>query len=292
MANVFTAQGLEQLSSAFVAMLADGGVLVNTIWRDTPSAAFTVGRGDTVTIREPLLIPAANLPAGGTTTVSDVVEAKYTVVINQNPYSQTTITGREKTLYIESLVQEVIQPQAAGITEYIDAAIAAHLATTTGTAVGPAGGSWVGAISGAREKLSVNKVPASGRTLACAPDVVTAILSETVVTVGNLNNAGTALAEGTVGRLHGFNIVESPMLTAGQAFAYHESAIAGVFRLPVAPEGGAVVGSASYNGFSAQTIFAYDSSRLADILTVQALFGLGNSSATYDERCLLVSTTP
>lgn len=289
MPNNFTASGLEQLASAFVAMLADGGTLINTIWRDTPSAAFQVGKGDTVTIREPLIVPAANFT--GTATATDVVEGKYTATIDQNPYSQTVVTQVEQTLVIEQLATQVIQPQAAGISEYIDESIAAVLATTTGAADSPAGGTWADAVKAAREVLSTNKVPAGDRWLAISPDITTALLSETVVTVGNLPGAGTALAEGYVGRYMGFNIVESPLLAPQTAYGYHRSAVAGVFRLPVAPQG-AATGSATWNGISSQVVYAYDPTKLADVLTVQSLYGLGKSDTSFDARAVKLALVP
>jgi hypothetical protein len=289
MANAFVAQGLEQLASAMVAGLYDGGVLVNTIYRDAESD-LVVGKGDTVSIREPLVTPASNF--GAVAVVGNAVEAKIAVPVNQQPYSQIQLTAKEKTLLVESLAAEVVMPQVAGIIEYIDGSIATLLGTTTGVAGATTALGWGAAVANARAVLTTNKVPSEGRYLACSPDVVSALLLGNIVTAWANPSAPAALAEGVVGRLFGFTVLESADVPAGTAFAYHRTGVAGVFRTPVPPEGGALVGSATLRGFSAQVIYAYDSSRLADTITAHTLYGLGTSDASFDERVLKVTLVP
>jgi hypothetical protein len=280
MANSFAATGLTQLASAMVAGLVDGGVLLNTIYRDAESD-LVVGKGDSVTIREPQVIAAANF--SGTASRSDIVEGKITVAIDEQPYSQVQVTAKEATLAVEDLAQQVIMPQVGGIAEYIDTQVAAALKTTT-TAIGTVT-DWNAAALQARETLSAAKVPMAGRYLAVAPDVAGALLNSTVFQSGNMEGAPAALADGVLGRIYGFTVVETPFLPAGEAVGYHRTAVAGVFRTPVVPQG-AESGNASYQGVSAQVIYAYDTSALADVLTAQTLFGLGTSNVSANARAV------
>jgi hypothetical protein len=277
--------GLTQLSSAFVAGLYDGGVLLNTIWRDAESD-LVVGKGDSVTVREPTVIAAANFT--GTATATGIAEAKYVIAMSEQPYSQVVLSAKEKTLAVEDLATQVVVPQAAGIAEYIDDAIATKLGTTTGTASGTTADGWGSGALAAREALTTAKVPLADRFLAVSPDVASALLNSTVFQTGNIEGAPSALADGILGRLYGFTVVESAALEADTMIGYHRSAVAGIFRTPVAPEGGALAGSASYRGLSSQIIYAYDSSKLSDVLTCQTLFGLGVSSTSFDERAVKV----
>jgi hypothetical protein len=287
--NVLVPQGLEQLARAAVAGLWESGVLVGTTYRDAESS-LVQGRGDTVTIKSPQSVAAAQFT--GTTTITDVVHGKISIVMDLNPYSQVQLTQRERTLYIEQLASEVVVPQTQGIVSFIDAAIAAKLNTTTGVAGSTAALGWPAAIANAREVLTVNQVPTSDRWLACAPDVVTGLLNSTVVQSGNLSDAGSALANGFVGRYMGFNLVESGDIAPATAFAYHRTAVCSIFRTPVAPEGGAVSGSSSLRGISAQVLYSFSSSALADLITVQTLGGLGVSTVDFDARCLKVTLAP
>ena len=286
MANTLVATGLEQLASAMVAGLYDGGVLVNTIYRDAESD-LVVGKGDTVSIREPLVTAAANF--GATAVIGNIVEAKIAVAINKQPYSQVQLTAKEKTLLIEDLAAEVVLPQVAGIIEFIDGDIAALLGTTTGVAGATTALGWGVAVANARAVLTANKVPSSDRYLACSPDVVSALLLGNIVTSWANPSAPSALQEGVVGRLFGMTVVESADVPTGTAYAYHKTGVAGVFRTPVPPSGGAMVGSASLRGMSAQVIYAYDSTRLADTITAHTLYGLGTSDSSFDERVLKVT---
>jgi hypothetical protein len=272
MPQTLTAAGLTQLASAMVAGLYDGGVLLNTIYRDA-EADLVVGKGDIVAIRSPQPVGAQDFT--GTAVTDDLVEGKITVPINMQPYSQVKVSAKEETLQIEDFAAQVILPQVAGIVEFIDGAVAAKLETTTGTA---SGADWNAAIVAARDTLSANKVPTADRWLAAAPDVVGGMLQSTVFAQGNVNGAASALADGLVGRYMGFNVVESPFVTAGTAVAYHRTAVAGVFRTPVTPLG-ATSGSASLNGVTAQVIYTYSPSQLADVVIAQTLFGLGDGGA-------------
>jgi hypothetical protein len=286
MPNAFVAAGLTQLSSAFIAMLADGGVLVNCVWRDPFESNLQVGKGESVTVREPLVVPASNFT--GTAVVSDLVEGKYVVTVDQQPYNQTKITTKERNLQVSDVAVQILQPQAAGVAEYVDQAIANFLSTTGGAVAAPIAGGWTGAIAAAREQMTMNGIPNEGRFFIVGPGVITDLISSSIVTTGNYGGASAALSEATLGRLYGFTIVESPLIPADTAYAIHRTAVGAIFRTPVAPSG-AESGSASWNGFAAQAVYGYDNSQLSDILTVHTLFGLGASTVSFDKRALTVT---
>lgn len=281
MANSFVATGLEQLASAFVAGLWDGGALLGTIYRDAESDLIA-GKGDTVTIREPQAIAAANFTV--TASVSNVVEAKIAVAMDHQPYSQVAITTKEANFSIESLASQVVEPQVGGVAEYIDTEIGTLLETTTNTINSVT--DWAAAVLAARGALSTAKVPMAGRYLAVSPTVAGELLGSNLMQSGNIEGAPSALADGVVGRLYGFTVVESPFVT--EAVAYHRTAVAGVFRTPNPPQGTSS-GSASFKNITAQMVFGYDNSKLSDVLTCQTLFGLGVSDTTFNSRAVALT---
>lgn len=280
--NTLTAVGMTQLASAMVAGLWDSATLINTVHRDAESE-FAVGRGDTVTIRSPQVIEATNFT--GVATVTDIVEGKRDVKLDLQPYSQVQLTGREQTFGIEDLASQVVAPQIGGIVEFLEAAVAGALEGTGGTA---SGANWREAAAAAFGALGANKVPVAGRTLAVAPDVAGKLLTDVVfVSADSRGDGGAALSEATLGRLHGFDVVVSPALTAGTAVAYHSTAVSAAFRNPVAPQG-ATSGTATYSGYTGQVIYAYSPSALADLITVTTLGGVA-AAPDIDKRAVKLS---
>lgn len=85
--------------------------------------------------------------------------------------------------------------------------------------------------------------------------------------------AGPALREATLGRLFGFNVVESAALDSGTALMYHESAFAFASLVPVAPSGAANSGSASKDGVTVRVLFDYDASTLSDRAVISVMAG-------------------
>lgn len=285
MAQTFVTDGLEQLASAMVAGLYDGGTLINTIYRDAEQD-LVAGKGDTVTIREPQAVEAQDFT--GTATVDELSEGKISVPMNMQPYSQVKLTAKEETFDIEDFYAQVLGPQMAGIVEFLDTAVGAKLESTTGTAGAAAADGWSAAVLDARGELTKNKVPLASRYLAVAPDVASALLASNVFVTGNIEGAPSALANGIIGRLYGFTVVESPFITEATAVAYHRTAVAGIFRTPVPPRGAANA-SASLRGVSAQVVYSYSPSQLADVITCQALYGLGSSDVSFAQRAVKVT---
>lgn len=283
MPNIFGATGATQVASAVIAGLYDQGVLAGTIYRD-PETDFVAGKGDSVTVRAPVAVPATNFT--GTATPTDINEGKVVVNLDHMPYSQTFPNQKEQTLYVEDFYTQVLEPQVAGIAEYIENAIATELLTTGGTA---SGGDWPTAIAAAAGVLTTNRVPSSGRYLAVSGDVLGALLGAVpFASAADSPNGPQGLQDATIGRYYGFDVVTSTELAAGSAIAYHTTAVTGVFRTPTAPQGAGAVANVGYGGITAQVIYAYDNARLSDGVTALTLFGLG-TGADLNLRALKVS---
>jgi hypothetical protein len=127
----------------------------------------------------------------------------------------------------------------------------------------------------ARETLSSNKVPASDRWLASAPDIITRLLNvDEFVRADALGDGrSSALRDALVGRVYGFNVVEAVGLTAGTAIAYHSSGFAFATKKPADPRGASDTAAISDQGINMRQIFQYDPDVLSDASVLSTFAG-------------------
>ena len=267
-----------KLANMAIGGFIDAGVLHRTIWKD-PEFNGTAGKGETVNVRRIGKNTAANF--AGTATATDLTEGTLAVTLSHQPYVQRKVGSKEKVLRVEDYYAQVVEPGVGAIGEYVDAQVAAVLATTTATAV--TGANARAAIIAAREALTAKKVPATDRYLACSPTFISQILGESWVDADKFGDDGSVLREAVIGRAFGFWIVESTHVadndfdTGGAdptAYAYHRTGVAMASRMLDAPEGGAKGGSVSAHGMSARVVEDWDNSALSDVHTLDSLFGL------------------
>lgn len=268
-----------QLASAMIGGLHDAGILAETIWMD-PEYNGIAGKGDTVNVRKLGVESAANF--GGTASPTTTTETVLAVQLAHQPYVQSLVSAKDKTLRTEDFYRQVVFPKVQGVAEYLEAQIAATLATTGETEV--TGADAKAAIIAAREALSDSKVPQTDRYLACSPSFISAILGESWVQANTFGDGGSALQTAIVGRAFGFTIVESTHVAdvdfAGNgagidptAYAYHKTSAVMASRMPSPPEGGADAATAALDGYGARVVFGWDNSALSDVVTVDTLAG-------------------
>ena len=267
-----------QLANMAIGGLVDAGVLHRTIWKD-PEFSGVAGKGSVVNVRRLGKDSAANF--AGTATASTVTQGVTAVTLDQQPYMKREVGSADRVLKVEDYYAEIVEPDVNAIAEYVDAQVAATLAATTATEV--TGGSARAAIIAAREALTAKKVPLADRFLACSPSFLSAILGESWINAETIGDEGSAIRSAVVGRAFGFTIVESTHIadvdfdTGGAdptAYAYHKSGVAMASRMLAPPNGGAKGGSAAAYGLSARVVEDWDATALADVVTVDTLFGL------------------
>lgn len=193
-------------------------------------------------------------------------------------YDATRITDEDLTLNLADFGRQVLRPQVAAVAEGAENQLAAELNGLTADAavqwdLSPSPEDTEATILAAREAMSDNGVPAGDRWMAVAPDIATRILSVPKFVQVNERGERSALADATLGRLYGFDFVESSALTAGTAVAYHATAFGWGNRPPVPPPGGGDSTTANEGGVSLRHILMFDPTRLATASVVSVFAG-------------------
>jgi hypothetical protein len=268
MPNTLNNATLTSLSTAAIAALYQNVATLPTLQR-VPGPADR-GIGDTVKVRVGATVSASNF--AGTANAQDLVEKSVDVKIDQQPNSQITLTAKELTFGIQELAQ-VIAPQMNGLAEFVDTylntkIVAAAPAAAVGAALTKA--SEVFAVG--RKTLNDNKVPMGDRfAVLTAADAQKLLGISGILDASQSNDGGTAWREAQLGRKFGFQVYESQFATASAM--YHSSCVPVAFGTPVQPLGGAVVGSAEWDGIVSQLIFGWDNGSLSNKATAHLLFG-------------------
>jgi hypothetical protein len=267
-----------QLASAMIGGLVDAGVLTNLVYKD-PAFNGIAGKGDTVNVRRLATQAAADFSAPAVAT--NLAEVNVPVVLNHQPYVQSNVSTLESTLNVEDFYAQVINPGVSGVAEYLDAQVAALLATSTTTDV--SGATARAALIAARESLTAAKVPQSDRYFACSPAFISILLAEDWITAEKIGDGGMALRSAIIGRAFGFTIVESTHITdtLGTAdpsgYAFHQSGVIMASRMPNPPAGNTASATAAAYGMGARVVQDWSSTSLSDVVTVDTLAGFAIS---------------
>ncbi|MEV4672174.1 hypothetical protein AB0K34_11030 [Actinomadura sp. NPDC049382] len=271
---VLTAQGISSLA---VSLLVRQLALPMTVSR-IPGPEFSGDNGDTITVRVRTPRAARTQANPGDPITYDALNETAVNVELSHLYDATRLTDQDLSLNLVDFGVQVTQPQTAsvaiGAEDKLAAAMNAVAADDSFAATASASDT-DGAILAAREALSEADVPAGDRYLACAPDIITRLLSVDKFVRADAIGNGTAIQTATMGRIYGFTVVESNGLTAGTAVAYHQSGFVFANRVPVPPRGVAPsqVGTATTGGIGLRTLFQYQPDNMRDASVVSTFAG-------------------
>lgn len=287
---VLTAQGVSSLA---VALLTRNLVLPMTVSR-IPGGEFAGDNGDTITVR--VRTPRS---ASVQTNPGDAITP---VALNETPvnvslahlYDATRLTDQDLSLNLVDFGAQVTQPQVASVATGAEDRLCAAMnavAADASLAATPSAADTDAKVLGAREALSEADVPAGDRYMACAPDVITRLLSVDKFVRADAVGDSTAIRQATVGRIYGFTVVESNGLTAGTAVFYHLSGFVFANRVPVPPRGLAAsqTATATSGGVGMRQIFQYESLNLRDMSVLSTFAG---AALVDNDRVYKLDTAP
>lgn len=278
MANV-TIKAEEVIDAAELSLTREV-VLPKLCWTDITRENFVGAKDDTVTLRLPGVATATvrALRSTADVTFNELEETPVDVTLDSDVSVDLKSSLVEQTLDLIPFSQRFIVPatkaQAIGVEDVIAAAIDG--ATPRDTV------SWDGeantvktAIINARKILNQGNVSKSRRTLLVGANAEAQIL-EYLTSISASLNGGTvdnALAEATIGRLLGFDVVSSNAIDEDACYAMAPYAIAFTGFGPNIPAGAVdgAYGSAEGIGFS--IIQDYDPVKRSDRLSVQTYVG-------------------
>lgn len=283
----------QRISSLAVALLMRSLVLPMTVSR-IPGTEFSGDSGDTITVRVRQPRSARTQAVPGTAITYDTLNEVPVAVEVTHLYDAARLTDEQMSLDVVNFGSQVTEPQTDSVAtgaENILAAAMNGLAADASFAASASAADTDAHILAAREALSAADVPPSDRYLACAPDIVTRLLSVDKFVRADAVGDGTAIREAVMGRVYGFTVVESNGLTAGTALAYHRSGFAFANRAPVAPRGLPSTQSATTTsgGVSMRQIFQYQPDILSDASVLSTFAG---ASVVDVDRVFKLNTTP
>lgn len=268
--NFLTAKGI---SSVAIELLVRTMVLPMTVVR-IPGDEFSGSNGDSITVRVPNPQQALEQATRGATITYDTLTELTADVTLKHLYNATRVTDEDMSLSIEQFAVQVTQNQVQAVATAAEDTLSLEFDNLTPNAsIANDGSDIKDRVLEARETLGKADVPAGERWLAVSPEVATFMLSIEEFSRFDAMGDATALREAMLGRIFGFNVVESNALAAGTAVAYHRTGFAFANRTPVMPRGANDSATANSQGVGLRQIFQYDPDVLSDASVVSTFAG-------------------
>lgn len=262
----------ESVLTALAKMLS----LSPTVWRDA-GGNFRGASGDTVTIRVPAYTVADDrvLRSGSSRSRRGLFEAPVAVTLNHNLYRDVPLSDEEQTLDIRDFARQVVNPILGGIARGIedvlieDAITAANYEHEVDFDPDDAYSSLVQA----RKHLNDSRVPFANRTFACGTSLAAALINSPNLRDASQSGTTATLREGFIGRIAGFDAIESPGLDPDEGYAYHNTAYCLSTQAPVVPAGAPAGFVANQDGFAIRLVQILDSSSIENIVAADVFCG-------------------
>lgn len=278
---VLTAKGI---SSVAIELLIRRLVLARTLTL-VPGDEFAGSNGDTITLRVPQ--PSASrtqASPGAALTADDVSEIPQDVTL-KHLYHLKNITDQELSYSLEDFARQITKPQVNAVAAGVEAEVVAAMNAVTQDAtikfaLAASDADTIATVLKLRETLSNNDAPMEDRFLACAPNVITRLLTCSQFVKAGDSGSTSSLRDASIGRIFGFDVVEVVGLTAGTATAYHKSGMALAVRTPVNPRGATSSAGVTAQGIGLRQVFQYAAATAQDQSLVSTFAG---AKAVYDD---------
>jgi hypothetical protein len=277
--SVLTAKGISRVA---IELLSRSLVLPSTVTM-VPGSEFMGPNGGTITVRVPQ--PSSSreqASAGSALTADDVSEIPVDVSLS-HVYHLKNISDQELSYNLEDFARQVTKPQMLAVAEGAEDKLATVMndlpqESGYGFAATQDDDDTKAIILKARKFLTDAKCPLSDRYLAVSTDVANRLLH--LLTPVNEAGDNAALRDARIGRIYGFDVIESVALEANSAVAYHKSGFVMANRAPAQPRGATSSAVASSGPFSLRQIFQYDAGHAQDQSLISTFAG---AAAVYED---------
>lgn len=266
-----------------IAILAETIVVPKLMRRDFSNQIAQAG--DTVNTRKPAKMTATDVDATLGVSVQDVSATNVAVTLDQHKNSTFKISDREASRSFENLVDEFMNPATLAVGNAIDKSCLS-LYTDIPTIIDVTSASnWKVAINTARTKLNKLLAPVDPRYGVVGDDDDGALANLDNILKVNEGGSSSALREGIVGRLKGFNMARSSNIinvgSPGQRhnLFFHQDAFALVSRV-LSPATGSTPGANQMSvgdpvtGLNLRVTISYNATLLSTQITVDTLYGV------------------
>ncbi len=295
---LLTAQGISNVAIEFLRRQL---ALPRTVTM-VPGSEFSGSNGDTITLRVPLAMTARTQASRGAALTADTNSEVGVDVTMAHKYSLRNLSDQEIEFDIEDFARQITLPQseavAIGVEDVLTTVMNALAADDSvyELALTASDDDTYNAIVAARQELGEKNVPLSDRYLAVSPEVASRLLKVDTFIKANESGSTDALRNAVIGRILGFEVVESNGLTAGTFLAYHKSAFALAIRSPKAPRGASSSAQTTAQGIGMRQVFQYDASTAQDQSLLSTFAGAAavwedGATATDSRRWVKVDTS-
>lgn len=245
------------------------------------SSDFVAGRGKTVylTVGGALVAHGRKLDDVTNAIISEnISELREPIELATHAYSSVVLSEQDLSLDLKNLAKQVIRPQAAAVTSTIESALGNVLAglTTDDTIeydpAKPAAFFTAGRAALRAKGIDITDEPLVALVGSTAYDT---LLDSGALDAEKLGGDASALTKGAIGKLRGFDVVESSAIGATEVcFLTKNSSLFLANRAPDVPAG--ISGSvAKLDGFELRTIQDYDANYTAQRSVISTFVGVG-----------------
>lgn len=272
-------------------------VLAKLVTRDSDIAAFQVG--DTLNIPYPGTFAANDKAANTAVTMQVPTSTTTQVTLDKHKEASFIVEDAARALANQDIIARYMEAAVIPIAEQIETDL---LAAATGaggftTSVGTYGTDLTAAtVRSARKQLNDQKAPVDGRALIVSDKDEIALLGDSSLQNYFAFAQSQGVAEGSIGRLYGFDVYSSQLVPATgtspvntKNIAFAPGAVLLAMRgLPEAPAGAGAVSSVvndPVSGLSLRVTMAYSAANLGTQITVDVLYGV---KKLRDEKGVLV----
>lgn len=274
MANAFIKP--EKVVRTSLGLLERELVLPRLVYRDAAIADTRLSKGDTITIRLPAYFKANKraLRSGATRQKSSLTERSIDVKLTTDVYGDIPITDEELSLDIEDFGSQVLNPVLAGMARGLEDEIADTInGATYANEVELDLAELKAGVAEARKLLNDANAPASERTLLVGSNVDSALIQLDNFVRYDQSGTTDTLREATVGRIYGFNVVQSSLIGPDEAYAFHKTAYAMTARAPIVPAGAPWGDTYSWGGFAIRAVRVFDPDEVEDRFITDSWIG-------------------
>jgi len=238
------------------------------------------GKGRTVNIKVPTALVARARGIDDTTNaiVLDYInETTVPLTLGTHAYSAVGLSEGDMSLDLSDFSAQILAPQASAVSSYIEDMVRAALLAESNDST--LAGKWnqsnpVTFFTALRKVLRSKGLPASSLKVVVGTGVYAAALDANLITDASQSGSTSALRDGQIGRLRGFDIVEDATVPDNFVAAFHRDAYTLAVRAPKTPEGATFGTTVTDHGFNLRYMRDYDAKYTQDRSIVSTFAGI------------------
>lgn len=279
MSNAFNDYTAQQVAEVALAHVKYGSRLATVVAKFGPDR-FREGRGATVFLNVPGALTAHARALGDTSTaiiLDSLTESQEPVKLDVHAYSAVALSEHDLSLGLQDFNTQVLKPQMDAVIDKIESSIEAVLAgvaedaSITYNAADP-----LKLFTAGRAALRAKGIDVAEEKLVAivGSNVVDDLLDSGVLDLGKTGDA-SAIREGSLGRIRGFETIESGRVGADEVVFMTGEAIYLAHRAPTTPAGASFGQTVTGEGLSLRYLRDYDPSHTAERSLVSTFVGAG-----------------